>query len=39
MQDQPEPIDPRIWRRVYAATLVYGLATIAGLWWFTAVYA
>ena len=33
-----EEIDPRVWRRVYIATVVYGVLTIAGLWWFTKVF-
>ena len=33
-----DEIDPRTWRRVYVATVVYGVATIAVLWWFTAVF-
>jgi hypothetical protein len=33
-----EEIDPRVWRRVYVATLAYGVVTIAVLWWFTAVF-
>ena len=33
-----EEIDPRVWRRVYVATLAYGVLTIVALWWFTAVF-
>jgi len=33
-----EEIDPRVWRRIYVATLAYGVLTIAVLWWFTAVF-
>lgn len=33
-----EEIDPRVWRRIYVATLAYGVVTIAVLWWFTAVF-
>lgn len=33
-----EEIDPRVWRRVYVATLAYGVLTIAVLWWFTSVF-
>jgi len=34
-----DEIDPRTWRRTYVVTIVYGVLTIAGLWWFTEVYA
>jgi len=34
-----EPIDSKTWRRIYVATVAYGLLTIAALAWFTAAYA
>jgi hypothetical protein len=39
MNAPPDEIDPRTWKRVYVATIAYGVATIALLWWFTAVWA
>lgn len=33
-----EAIEPRTWRRIYVATVAWGVLTIAALWWFTAVY-
>lgn len=33
-----DEIPPRTWRRIYVTTVVYGVLTIAVLWWFTAVY-
>jgi hypothetical protein len=39
MNAPPDEIDPRTWKRVYVATVLYGVATIAALWWFTAVWA
>jgi hypothetical protein len=39
MNAPPDEIDPRTWQRVYVVTVVYGVVTIAVLWWFTAVWA
>ncbi len=33
-----DEISPKTWRRVYVATVVYGVLTLAALWWFTAVF-
>jgi len=33
-----EEIDPKTWRRIYVATVAYGVLTVAGLWWFTSVF-
>ena len=33
-----DEIEPRTWRRIYVATVAYGVLTIAVLWWFTAVF-
>jgi hypothetical protein len=33
-----DEIPPRTWHRIYVVTVVYGVLTIAALWWFTAVY-
>jgi hypothetical protein len=33
-----EEIHERTWRRIYAATGLYGVLTIAWLWWFTAAF-
>ena len=38
MQEPQQEVDPRTWRRVYVVTIAYGVLTIAGLWWFTAVF-
>jgi hypothetical protein len=34
-----DELQPATWRRLYVATTIYGLLTIAALWWFTAVFA
>lgn len=33
-----DAIEPKTWNRVYAATVAWGVLTIALLWWFTAVF-
>jgi ABC-type uncharacterized transport system permease subunit len=38
MQEPHLEIDPKTWRRVYVATIAYGVLTIAALWWFTSVF-
>jgi hypothetical protein len=39
MTGPSDEIDPKTWKRVYVATVAYGVVTIAVLWWFTAVWA